>query len=119
MPIFACCSLPSVAATVLRAAACKGAHGQHRHRLVCTLQRRPDLPMVVLPCISRWHWPSFPIHPQVADINAGVEKLGFNKIGGAILLVSWVVILVVCIVLVRRGFWLTLLLAPVCTLLTE
>ena len=37
---------------------------------------------------------------QVADMNAGVEKLGFNKIGGGILLVSWVVILVVVVVLV-------------------
>lgn len=33
-------------------------------------------------------------------MNAGVDKLGFNKLGGGILLVSWVAILVTCIVLV-------------------
>jgi chromate transporter len=39
---------------------------------------------------------------QVAEMKAGVEKLGFNKLGGAILLVGWVVILVVCIVLAGK-----------------
>ncbi len=38
---------------------------------------------------------------QVSDLNAGVNKLGFNKVGGGILLASWIVILVVVVVLVR------------------
>jgi hypothetical protein len=36
-------------------------------------------------------------------MNAGVEKLGFNKVGGAILLASWIVILVVVLILVSAG----------------
>ena len=36
-------------------------------------------------------------------MNAGVDKLGFNKWGGGILLASWVVILVVVLVLVSAG----------------
>jgi hypothetical protein len=42
----------------------------------------------------------------VSDLNAGVNKLGFNKVGGGILLASWIVILVVVVVLVRGRCWL-------------
>lgn len=38
----------------------------------------------------------------MAEINAGVDKLGFNKLGGGILIAAWVAILVVCVVLVSR-----------------
>lgn len=34
-------------------------------------------------------------------MNAGVDKLGFNKLGGGLLLAGWIVILVVLLVLVR------------------
>jgi chromate transporter len=36
---------------------------------------------------------------NVAEANVGVEKLGFNKLGGGLLIVGWVVILVVTVVL--------------------
>lgn len=36
---------------------------------------------------------------KVADMNAGVDKLGFNKLGGGVLLAGWIVILVVLLVL--------------------
>lgn len=35
-------------------------------------------------------------------MNAGVDKLGFNKLGGGILILGWVVILVVVLVLVSE-----------------
>ena len=39
---------------------------------------------------------------QVADINAGVDRLGFNKLGGGLLMLGWIVILVVVLVLVSN-----------------
>lgn len=42
---------------------------------------------------------------QVDDINAGVDRLGFNKVGGGLMLAGWIVILVVVLVLVSWCCW--------------
>ena len=36
---------------------------------------------------------------QVADVHAGVEKLGFNKLGGALLIALWLAVLITVVVL--------------------
>ena len=49
-----------------------------------------------------------PASRQVTDISAGVDRLGFNKLGGGLLLAGWVAILVVVLVLVsgrRPACW--------------
>ena len=49
-----------------------------------------------------WKWKKNEVM-AVADVEAGVERLGFNKLGGAVLIAIWIAVLVTTVVLAGRS----------------